>query len=156
VQPIVATNDAPSAEHRLQAPGAAYVCREVDVHESEAILPLLEDMTGAMEELGYPVRDRAAMWTALDEAITNGLRHGNQSDPSKRVRVRYRVGTQEVLAEVEDEGPGFDPSAVPDPTLPENLDRPSGRGLFLMRHAMTAVRFGGRCNHVFLYKRRTP
>ena len=59
------------------------------------------------------------------------------------------------MIEVEDEGRGFDPSHVPDPTLPENLERPNGRGLLLMRRSMTWVRYTGRGNRVTLCKRRS-
>jgi serine/threonine-protein kinase RsbW len=92
---------------------------------------------------------------ALEEAVVNGLRHGNQGDPSKCVRVLYRVAPEAVLAEVQDEGAGFDPARVPDPTLPENVDRPGGRGLVLMRHFMTWVEFSARGNRVTLCKRRS-
>jgi len=59
-----------------------------------------------------------------------------------------------VLAEVEDEGPGFDPGGVADPTAAENRERTDGRGLLLMRHYMTWVRFSARGNRVTLYKQR--
>jgi serine/threonine-protein kinase RsbW len=92
---------------------------------------------------------------ALEEAVVNGLRHGNGGDSSKRVRVRYRVDAETLLVEVKDEGAGFDADAVPDATLPENLDRPGGRGLLLMRHFMTWVRYHGCGNRVTLCKRPT-
>jgi serine/threonine-protein kinase RsbW len=60
-----------------------------------------------------------------------------------------------MLVEVEDEGPGFDPGQVPDPTAPENWDKPSGRGLLLMRHFTTWMRYHGRGNRVTLCKHRT-
>jgi serine/threonine-protein kinase RsbW len=90
----------------------------------------------------------------LEEALVNAVRHGNRGDPRKRVRVRYRVAPQEVWAEVEDEGPGFDPGAVPDPTGPERLERPGGRGLLLMRHYLSSVSYNERGNAVTLRKRR--
>ncbi len=114
------------------------------------VRPLIDRMTAWMEAEGYPPSDCTGMRLALDEAIVNALRHGNRFDPAKRVRVRFRVDAFEALAEVEDEGPGFDPEAVPDPTAAENLDRPSGRGLLLMRHFTTWVRFHGRGNFVTL------
>jgi serine/threonine-protein kinase RsbW len=117
--------------------------------------PLLEEVVDAMAGWGYSSRDRSGMRLALEEAIINGLRHGNGGDLGKCVRVYYRVGPDAVLAEVEDEGPGFDPAAVPDPTLPENLGRPSGRGLLLMRHFTTWVCFSGRGNRVTLWKERS-
>jgi serine/threonine-protein kinase RsbW len=130
-------------------------CREVILRRSQEMTPLLEDVVDAMAGRGYSARDRSGMRLALEEAVVNALRHGNGGDPAKRVRVCYHVGAGAVLAEVEDEGAGFDPSAVPDPTLPENLDRACGRGLLLMRHFMTAVRFAGRGNRVLLYKCRS-
>ena len=81
---------------------------------------------------------------------------GHRGDGRKSVRVTYQVGPWQVLAEVEDQGPGFDPSRVPDPTAPENLDKPCGRGLFLMRHYMTWVYHSSRGNCVTLCRSRSP
>jgi serine/threonine-protein kinase RsbW len=127
--------------------------REVALRRSNEVEPLLEEVAAAMARLDYPEPDRHAVRLVLIEAITNGLKHGNGGDPAKHVRVGYHVGRDAVILEVQDEGPGFDPAAVPDPTLPENLDRPNGRGLLLMRHFMTSVRFWGRGNLVTLCKR---
>jgi serine/threonine-protein kinase RsbW len=120
------------------------------------VVPLLERVVAAMAAQGYPGRTCQEMRLALEEAVVNGLRHGNALDPAKRVRVRYRVLPQAVLADVEDEGSGFDPSALPDPTAPENLDRPCGRGLLLMRHFTTWMCYHGRGNRLSLCKYRPP
>jgi serine/threonine-protein kinase RsbW len=117
---------------------------------SHEVRPVLERMVAWMEAVGYTHSDCAGMRLAVEEAIVNALRYGHRFDPAKHVRVRFRVDGVEALAEVEDEGPGFDPESVPDPTAAENLDRPSGRGLLLMRHFTTAVRFHGRGNLVTL------
>ncbi len=101
------------------------------------------------------MRDCLAIWLALEEAILNGLQHGNLGDRTKRVRVRYRLGPDAVLAEVEDEGPGFDPTRVPDPTAPENLEKPSGRGLLLIRHYTTWHCYHGRGNRLTLCRHRS-
>lgn len=114
------------------------------------VRPLLERMMAWMEAEGYPACDCAGMRLALEEAVVNALRHGHGFDPAKHVRVRLRVDAVEAVAEVEDEGPGFDPASVPNPTAAENLDKPSGRGLLLMRHFTTWVRFHGRGNLVTL------
>jgi serine/threonine-protein kinase RsbW len=71
------------------------------------------------------------------------------------VRVRYQVNAEQFLVEIEDEGPGFDPEGVADPLAPENLERPGGRGVFLMRHYMTWVSFNERGNCVTMCRRRT-
>jgi anti-sigma regulatory factor (Ser/Thr protein kinase) len=71
-------------------------------------------------------------------------------DSSERDRLAVRLALTEAIT---NEGPSFDPAAVPDPTLPENLDQPNGRGLLMMRRFMTALRFWGRGNCVTLCKR---
>jgi serine/threonine-protein kinase RsbW len=78
-------------------------------------------MVVSMTAACYSARDVFGMRVALEEAIVNGFKHGNQCDPGKAVRVRCRVNARRPLADVEDEGSGFDPTEVPDPTRPENL-----------------------------------
>jgi serine/threonine-protein kinase RsbW len=80
--------------------------------------------------------------TALREAVANAVRHGNRQDPDRLVRVAYTIANSTVTIRVEDEGEGFDPADIPDPTDPENLLRPSGRGIFYMRQFMNRVDFG--------------
>jgi serine/threonine-protein kinase RsbW len=89
---------------------------------------------------------------ALEEAIINAMKHGNQMDRSKSVRVSYRLLPDRFEVEVSDEGAGFDPCDVPDPTAVENLERPCGRGLMLMRHYMSEVVFRGAGNCVVMSK----
>jgi serine/threonine-protein kinase RsbW len=107
-------------------------------------------MTGA----GFTDKELFAVRLSLEEAIVNGIRHGNCNDPSKTVRVRYQVSSDQVLAEIEDQGPGFDPGKVPDPLAPENIENPSGRGIFLIRHYMTWVKFNDRGNCIIICKQR--
>ena len=127
---------------------------QTSLSDTAEVVPLLERVVSTMAEYGYPPRTCRELRLALEEAVINGLRHGNGGDASKRVVVRYWVGAEEVLAEVEDEGPGFDPAGLPDPTAPENLDRPCGRGLLLIRYYTTWFRYHGRGNHLTLGKRR--
>jgi serine/threonine-protein kinase RsbW len=79
--------------------------------------------------------------TALREAAANAIRHGNQQDPEQLVRIDLSVDDRDVSIRIEDEGEGFDFDAIPDPTDPENLLRPSGRGIFYMRQFMNRVEF---------------
>jgi serine/threonine-protein kinase RsbW len=129
---------------------------KAELRRSAEVSPLLERVLARMAEHSYPRRFCQELRLALEEAVVNGLRHGNAGDPTKRVLVRYRVLPEAVLIDVEDEGPGFDPTAVPDPTRPENLDRPSGRGLLLMRHCTNWLWYRGRGNRVMLCKYRPP
>jgi serine/threonine-protein kinase RsbW len=136
----------------LPTPGIEGPYREVRLPRTEDLLPLVDDVLAALTGAGYSPRDRFAVRLALEEAVVNGLRHGNGGDPSKCVRVRYRVTPEAVMAEVEDEGPGFDPDRVPDPTLSENMGKTSGRGLLLMCSFMSWVQFSERGNRVTLCK----
>ena len=89
---------------------------------------------------------------ALEEALVNAIRHGNQYDRAKTVRVAYRLLPDRFEVHITDEGAGFDPSDVPDPTALEHLECPSGRGLMLMRHYMTEVSYNERGNGVSMAK----
>jgi serine/threonine-protein kinase RsbW len=117
--------------------------------------PAVDAVVAALAAAGYPLYDRFAVRVALDEALTNSIKHGHRGNARKRVEVRYRVDAAEVRVEVLDQGSGFDPAQVPDPLAPENLERPSGRGLLLMRTFMTWVRHNERGNGVTLCRRRS-
>jgi serine/threonine-protein kinase RsbW len=108
----------------------------------------------ALKAHQFSEREIFAVRLALEEALVNAIKHGNQMDRSKKVRVAYRVHAERFDVVVADEGPGFDPAEVPDPTAVENLERPCGRGLMLMRHYMNEVRFSCHGNSVSMTKLR--
>jgi serine/threonine-protein kinase RsbW len=93
-----------------------------------------------------------AIKLALEEALTNAVKHGNDNDASKRLVVRYSITPRRTVIMVRDEGLGFTPNRVPDPTADENLERPSGRGIMLMQAYMTRVHFNEAGNEVWLLK----
>jgi serine/threonine-protein kinase RsbW len=82
----------------------------------------------------------------VTEALANAVLYGNASDPEKLVRIEVSLDPRRVQVCVTDQGEGFDPSAVPDPTAPENLHSTSGRGLFLIRQLMDELEFNDRGN----------
>ena len=84
----------------------------------------------------------------LTEALANAMLYGNCRDPHKRVRVEAHLTPKEIRVQVTDEGRGFDPGAVRDPTLPANRVRPGGRGIFLIRQLMDQVEFNERGNSI--------
>jgi len=90
----------------------------------------------------------------MAEVLANAMIYGNGSDPDKRVRVEVELSRDAVSVQVQDEGTGFDPGHVPDPTLPENLDLCGGRGIFLIRTLMDEVRYNDAGNCVRLVLRR--
>ncbi len=78
---------------------------------------------------------------ALEEALSNAMRHGNASLPEALVLVRVMIDAAGVSIEVRDEGPGFDFTQVPDPNSATGMRKPSGRGIYLMRKLMDRVEF---------------
>lgn len=106
----------------------------------------VKGMLVAMATQDYTVSDGFAAQLAVGEALVNAIRHGNREDPRKTVQFSYLVQRDSVWIEIEDQGRGFDPDSLPDPTTPENIGRSHGRGIFLMRSYMTSVTFtdGGR------------
>ena len=78
---------------------------------------------------------------SLTEAVNNAIVHGNKLDPSKKVKVSLEVAGQNLRFTIEDEGPGFDYQNLPDPTAPENIEKPHGRGVFLMRQLSDRCEF---------------
>lgn len=117
--------------------------------------PVLDSVASEMSALGYTPRDVFGMRLAMEEALANAVKHGHGCDPSKTARVRYHITTERVEAEVEDEGPGFDRAQVADPREEENLERSCGRGLLLMMHYLSSVRYNERGNGVTLCKHRS-
>ncbi len=110
------------------------------------------EILAACEKHHFGEADLFALKLALEEALVNAVKHGNKLDPAKEVRVHYRVCDQRVDITVEDQGEGFNPAEVPNPTDDENIDRCSGRGILLMRAYMSSVVFNPQGNKVTLSK----
>jgi serine/threonine-protein kinase RsbW len=106
----------------------------------------------ALRQCGYGSDTVFAIKLAYEEAVTNAVKHGNCNDRSKHVYVRYHVDPRRVVIMVRDEGCGFLPEKVPDPTADENLERPCGRGIMLMSAYMTKLRFSPSGNEVWMLK----
>jgi serine/threonine-protein kinase RsbW len=117
-----------------------------------AIAGFLRDAVDA----GVPAGVMFGLRLALEEALSNALHHGNAGDPAKSIRFEYAISPRHVSIEVEDEGEGFDPGTVPDPTQEENLQIPAGRGLILMRAYMKSVEYLGRGNRVRMTWSKAP
>lgn len=78
---------------------------------------------------------------AVTEAVNNAINHGNKQDPDKEVNVDFSIDNGSLSFKVKDEGEGFDYDHLPDPTDPENLEKISGRGVFLMKNLADEVSF---------------
>ncbi len=88
--------------------------------------------------------------TAFAEALANAIAYGNRHDRARLVRVRVEVSRDAVRLHVTDEGSGFDPADVPDPTRPDRLQREDGRGLFVLKSLVDQVVFNEKGNSVCL------
>lgn len=113
---------------------------------------LLDELLGQLSSSGWTEQEVFGVHLAAEEALMNAIKHGNQLDAGKSVDLTFRVSPDIVEIEIEDEGGGFDPEDVPDPTEDENLEIPSGRGLMLMRTFMTQVEFNEVGNRVFMQR----
>lgn len=138
---------------------------DVRRHARETELELLLDVPSDLELVGpavelivescpsHPLSPRRLSFnlrTALAEALCNAIAYGNRHDATKLVHVRVLVRAEHVQVHVGDHGDGFDPSGVPDPTLPENREREDGRGLFVLRHLVDHVSFNDKGNVICL------
>ena len=87
---------------------------------------------------------------ALTEAVNNAIYHGNAANPKKNIDIFFKSFPDRVTFTVKDEGPGFNYSNLPDPTNPENIEKPNGRGVFLMRNLADRVSFEDNGSKVIL------
>ena len=87
---------------------------------------------------------------AVTEAVNNAIYHGNKGNPEKHIKIGFESGDKNIKFSVADEGKGFDYNNLPDPTDPLNLDKPNGRGVFLMKNLADKVEFNNNGQQVFL------
>jgi serine/threonine-protein kinase RsbW len=125
------------------------------LNERASIEQIEVSVLSAAERHGYEKASRFAVKLAIGEALANAFRHGHvRLPPEVPVTVEYSVGPKEIKVRVQDKGPGFDPSTIPDPTLDENLENPTGRGIMLIRAYMTSVAFNDKGNRVEMIYRK--
>lgn len=113
-----------------------------------------EDLLEQLGAHGWDQSDVFSIHLAAEEAIVNAIVHGNKLDPAKRVHVECLVSPDVVRVEITDEGAGFDPAKVPDCTMDDRLEVPSGRGVMLMRTFMTRIEYNAKGNRVLMEKRK--
>jgi serine/threonine-protein kinase RsbW len=94
-----------------------------------------------LENYGYSQDDIFGIHLSLEEAFTNAVRHGNKMDPDKKVFVEYEITNQVVKIAIEDQGEGFVPEKVPDPTEGDNIYKANGRGIYLVNAYMDKVEY---------------
>ncbi len=125
------------------------------VNDAAAIDAAQNRIVEAIERFHYPKASVFAIRLSLHEAMSNAFRHGHAAlSPAVPIQVTCSIGADTVVLAVEDQGPGFDPASVPDPTLEENLERGSGRGLLLIKAYMASARYNAKGNRLEMVYRR--
>ncbi|MGL4593872.1 MAG: ATP-binding protein [Thermoguttaceae bacterium] len=113
---------------------------------------LIDEIMKQLGETLWSQKELFAINLALEEALVNAVQHGNKSDPTKKVRVDCRLSNDNVFFRVEDEGPGFDPDQVPDPTDAEHIMIASGRGVLLIRGFVSRAEWIG-CGNILEFEK---
>lgn len=111
-----------------------------------------ERIIGLMEQNEWPMRECFGVRLALEESLVNAIKHGNRMEPDKKVRIACELTTEQITIVIEDQGEGFKVEEVPDPTDDDNLDKPGGRGIMLIRSFMNAVSYNDRGNQLTMTK----
>lgn len=179
VQKLLAVSREQESMQRLKGRIVRSDCEVVLDNDLALIPPLINFLTRCLRNVGYQDEGgNIRISVALEEALNNAVFHGNlelgselrdlesaeyrrtiqerrESPPYslRKVYVKADISREEARFHIRDEGPGFDPRILPDPTDPANLERASGRGVMLMRTFMNEVHFSDRGNEVTLVKR---
>ena len=109
--------------------------------ETKSLLVLEEWVNKLCDLYQISVEQYGNVLIAITEAVNNAIIHGNKNIANKKTDIEYNIDGQTITFTVFDEGTGFDFNDLPDPTSPENLEKPQGRGIFLMNHLADEVNF---------------
>ncbi|MCL1907843.1 MAG: ATP-binding protein [Holophagaceae bacterium] len=93
-----------------------------------------------IKQMNFSQDDCERIWLAVQEGIANAMRHGNRLNKSKIVSLQFSPSHEQLEIQIIDQGQGIDLDSVPNPNLPENLLKPSGRGIYLMKQVMDSVK----------------
>jgi serine/threonine-protein kinase RsbW len=125
-------------------------CIDIEPVVQKMVLESSLESVGIVDQLILKLREEYAIseemcsdiWLTLNEAVSNAIRHGNKFDPSKKVRISLESKYDRFICfSIKDEGDGFDPASVPDPTSPERIGEPNGRGVFLINKLADKVEY---------------
>jgi serine/threonine-protein kinase RsbW len=138
----------------MSEPQWIWQCDRAIASDTGAGRQILDEVLAQLQAQHWVPHDIFSVHLAMHEALVNAIMHGNRLDAAKQVRVRCRLAPDLIRIEVADEGEGFNPIRVPNPTDPDRLESPNGRGVMLMKAFMSQVEYNDRGNRVVLEKRR--
>ena len=111
-----------------------------------AVVDVFNQIQPGLQANGFSEEDIFAIHLSLEEAFTNAVKHGNKMEPSKAIKVDYSIEPDKIEICMTDEGEGFDPEVIPDPRYGDNLYKPAGRGMLLMRSFMDVLEYSKKGN----------
>lgn len=127
----------------------AKIYKRLKIESKMANLRIVENAIDEITNIaGIKQDDYGKILVATLEAVNNAITHGNKADPQKMVDVEIVMENSNIKITVTDEGTGFNPSSIPDPTKPENIEELSGRGVFLMSKLADSISFNEKGNSV--------
>ena len=119
-----------------------------------AVVDVFNQIQPSLQANGFSEEDIFAIHLSLEEAFVNAVKHGNKMEPSKAVKVDYLIEQDKVEICMTDEGEGFDPEVIPDPRYGDNLYKPAGRGMLLMRSFMDVLEYSKKGNSLRMIRYR--
>jgi len=136
-------------------PAWTWKCERVIPSDAHHGRHVLDELLHELENRHWKLCDRFCIELAVHEALINAIKHGNRGDHEKNIHVAARISPRNFHVEITDQGPGFDPESLPDPTDCANIERPGGRGVLLMHAFMSRVTYPPPGNCVILEKDRS-
>ena len=130
--------------------------KETFFSDYEIARKLRESILDDASFASFSESDLFSIRLATEEAFANALKHGNKWDEKKKIEVSWELNKDKLSIIISDEGEGFDPKDVADPTAPENMDRPFGRGVMLIRAYMDEVFYNTKGNEITMIKSVRP
>jgi serine/threonine-protein kinase RsbW len=145
----------PKAHPKSSSPSPAMLEFTID-SDNDASRKVQIAVLAELSKRGFNTNAAYAIRLALEEGMQNAIRHGNRLNPKKKVHIKAQITSEAAEIIIEDQGVGFDRSKVPDPTLDENLEKCSGRGILLIERYMNKVEWSNGGRRLRMIKRNEP